>query len=174
MTSIRAALVVGLLVTAAGACGNPSEGPVGSPAEPAAVAPTSAPAPARTRPAGSEEGRVEGAFRDYYQALLERDFATACRLSAPTMKAELLKNLRTQGGIAATSCEDALDRIYDVPAAAEAADLIATTTEVTDVTVSGDEATLTWTAEIKGGRPTVSTDLQRVDGRWLLQDTDSG
>jgi hypothetical protein len=169
MTPLRSAFAAGLLAAVLSSCSGAAT-PDPGPTAPASAAP--GPTPAGSARTG-EEGQVEGVFRSYYEALLARDFGTACTLSAPETKAALLKNLKSQGGITATSCEDAFGRIYGVPAAAEAADKIAETAEVTDVTVTGDQATLTWTAEIKDQRPTVNTGMRRISGDWLLLDTGS-
>jgi hypothetical protein len=108
-------------------------------------------------------------FQDYYRALLARDFAAACGHNSPEATAELLTNLRDRNVDAAT-CEEGFRLIYAVPGAAASYDAVASSATVQDVTVTGDDATLTWSADINGGRPTVTSGLRRVDGRWLLVD----
>jgi hypothetical protein len=178
MTGIRivlAAAASAVLALALAACGGPT-----APSAPAAPAPA---APAPTDPPGAsavaaapvsveaDKAAVQDVFRRYYQALLARDWTTACEVNAPETKEALLRNLKQQGGVTAGSCEEAFSRIYDNPAAAQIADEIAKSAQVTDVTVTGDQATITWNAQVQGQRPTVTNGLRRVDGAWRLLDT---
>ena len=99
----------------------------------------------RGRPAGPgrpSRPAVADVFRRYYQALLARDFGTACELNAAETRAAMLDNLEKQGGITAASCEEGFQKIYAVPGAAAAADRIATTARVGEVTVTGDQAAI--------------------------------
>ena len=112
-------------------------------------------------------------FQSYYQALLARDFGTACELTAPETKAALLENVKRQAKITATSCEDAFTKIYATPGAAGVADQIAKTARVTAVQVTGDQASITWTAEVQGSEPTVTNGMRRIEGAWRLLDTNA-
>lgn len=181
MTGIRIALAAAsaVLALALGACAGPA-----APSAPAAPAPA-APAPPAPAPATAwasaaaaapasveaDKAAVQDVFRRYYQALLARDWTTACAVNAPETKEALLRNLKEQGGVTVASCEEAFSRIYANPATAEIADEISRTAQVSDVTVTGDRATITWNAQIQGQRPTVTNGLRRVDGAWLLLDT---
>lgn len=178
MTSIRTSLagpavvaaLLAALLAALTACAPADEGdaPPGEPAPPA----TSAPAEPPAAPQGGETERaaVEAAFRGYYEALLARDFPRACALTAPETREKLLENLAAQGGQAAT-CEEALTQIYASPANAELADNVAKTLQIQEVTVDGDTATITWSAEVQGQRPVVTNQLRLIDGQWRLLDT---
>lgn len=167
MTSIRTVLLGVLLVAAVSSCG-------GQPAGGAVSNPTGAPAAvAAPAPAAAPEAAVETVFRRYYEALLARDFTTACQLNAAETKAAMLKNLQKQGGIKAASCEEAFQKIYAKPAAAKVADRIATTAHVDEVTVTGDQATISWTAEVQGKPQSVTNEMRLVDGEWQLLDTNS-
>ncbi len=150
MRTLRTALAAAVFTTLLASCGGGTGVPVVDSADPRA--------------------EVEQVFRGYYSALLARDFAAACAHNAPQTTATLLRNLATQGVDAAT-CEEGLATIYTIPGAAAVADGIATTAEIQDISVTGDDASITWSAEVDGQRPTVTNGMQRVDGRWLLLDT---
>lgn len=173
MKTLRTVLAAAALAVALTSCavgtGAPAPSGAAAPAPaPAGAAPAPAPGPApATSSATGEEAVVEDVFRRYYQALLARDFPTACRLNAPETTAALLENLAAQG-VAAGSCEEAYGTILAVPAAAEAAAGIARTTRIQRVTVDGDSATVSWSAEAQGRRRTVDSGLRRTDGEWKL------
>ena len=171
MTPIRTALAGVLIVAAVSSCGGSpaAVGVTSSPATPpAAVAP---PAP---QAAGADaQAAVADVFRRYYRALLDRDFATACELNAAETKAAMLDNLRRQGGITAATCEEGFQKIYAVPGAAKVADRISTTARVGTVTVTGDRATVSWTAEVQGRSQEVTNQMRLVDGQWRLLDTNT-
>ncbi len=165
----RAATIVSALVAAGVVLSACTAATGGNPA----AAPPSA-APSATQPGGvtatGEEGAVETTFRSYYQALLARDFTTACALNAPETNAKLIENLAAQGTRTA-SCEEALTKIYGTSGAADIADAVANTAQIQAVTVDGDTATITWSAEVAGQRPTVTNTMRRIDGQWRLVDT---
>ncbi|MHA6794697.1 hypothetical protein ACVGVM_14485 [Pseudonocardia bannensis] len=117
----------------------------------------------------AEEAGVETVFHAYYQALLARDFATACALNAPETNQQLLHNAAA-GGLQSTSCEDALTRIYAVPGAAETSDGIARSARVQDVAITGDTATISWDAETHGERRTARNIVRMIEGQWRLVD----
>jgi hypothetical protein len=172
MRTTARALATAALVTAVSAalaaCGGaPDPAPAAADAPAAANGPA-APVAAASGPTG-DEGAVETVFRDYYRALLARDFAAACVHNSPEATAELLANLRERGVTAAT-CEEGFRLLYGVPGAAATYDAVANSATVQDVTVTGDDAAITWSADINGGRPTVTSGLRRVDGGWLLVD----
>jgi hypothetical protein len=156
-----AAVVVAVLA----GCGGGAAGPT-PPAAPPAPAATTAPA---EEPAGQARADVEGVFRDVSQALLARDFPAVCAVTAPETTEELLAAARARG-VPAGTCDEALTAIYATPATARIADRVVTGAAVQDVTVTGDDATVTWSADIAGGRPTLTTGLRRVDGRWQVTD----
>ncbi len=175
MTTTRRALpLAGLAAVACitlAACGGSDPAtPPGPAAPPAAAAATGAPAPDEAPARTGDEAAVEAVFNDYYRLLLARDFAGACAFNAPETTDELLANLREQG-VAASTCEEGLSAIYSMPGAEATADTIANTAAVDTITVNGEDASITWSAEIEGQRPTVTSGLRRIDGRWLLVDT---
>lgn len=151
-----------VLATALTACGGVAStaAPTG-PASPSGAGATSKPA------ASGEEAAVETVFRSFTAALLARDFAKACALNAPETAAKRVENVNA-GGAGVTTCEEAFSAIYAVPRAAEAADGIGRTTEVTSVTVTGDTAKIIWTAEVQGRRPALSNGARKIDGQWRL------
>lgn len=167
---IRLTLAAVVLATLS-ACGGPATTAAPSAAPPSgASGPTSTPATSGDGAATSgDEAAVEAAFRGYYQALLDRDFAAACMFNAPETQAKLVENVKS-GGSAAATCEEAFSAIYAVPGAGEAADGIARTTELKDITVTGETATITWSAEFQGKRPTITSGARKIDGEWRLLD----
>jgi hypothetical protein len=145
------------------ACGTPVAGtpaPQPGPPPPSVVAPDPA----------VDQQAVETVFHDYYEALLARDFAAACEFNAPETTQQLLANLQSRG-ITADTCEEALTAVYAIPGAAETVDGIVQGAEVQGVVVTGDNASITWSAEVNGARNTVTSQLRRVDGQWRLVDT---
>jgi hypothetical protein len=167
-TTLRALATV---ITAAAVCALPACSGSAPETPPPAPAPTggSGGGPAPGAPRTGDAGAVETVFHDYYRALLARDFAGACGFNAPETTEQLLTNLRDRGVTAAT-CEEGFRQLYAVPGAADAADAVANSAAVQDVRVTGDDATITWTADINGGRPTITSALRRIEGSWLLVD----
>lgn len=167
MSMIRNLVTAAALVTALASC---SSAP--APADTEITTPPSATAPGpTTAAAGEDEAAVEAAFTAYNRALADRDFATACALNAPESVETLLAGVEQGLGQRPADCVEALEIIYATPGAAELADVTTTTTEIQDVTVTGGTATVTWSAEVQGRRPTVTSDLRRIDDGWRLVDT---
>lgn len=117
--------------------------------------------------ASADQAAVETVFRSYHQALLARDFGTACGLNSPETSAALVRNLNERGSRAG-SCEEALAAVYAQPAYAAVADRVSNSAQLRRVTVAGDTATLSWTFVDKGAPRPVDTGLRRVDGQWRL------
>jgi hypothetical protein len=117
-----------------------------------------------------DQKAVETVFHEYYEALLARDFASACGFNAPETTQQLLANLQARG-ITADTCEEALTAVYAIPGAAETVDGIVKGAAVQGVSVTGDNASITWSAQVNGARNTVTSQLRRVDGQWRLVDT---
>jgi len=155
------------VATALTACAGPA--PTGDPvaAPDAGVATTSAPPAAERQPSVGEEAQVEETFRRYYEALLGRDYRTACEINAPETTSTLIETLTTQG-VTVGTCEEAYSTVYAIPGAAETADRTATGTRIQGVAVDGDTATVSWSAEAQGQRRTVDSGFRRLDGRWRL------
>lgn len=145
MKTIRTVLAIGVIAAVLSSCGG------GSPADPAT----------------GERGAVETVFRGYHQALHARDFTTACSLNTPEKSAELIEKLAAKGSTV-SSCEEALRMVFTLPQAANAADSIATTLQIDDVTVDGDNATITWSARGQGREKPTTSALRRIDGQWRL------
>lgn len=115
----------------------------------------------------SPETAVDEAIHGYQQALLARDFPKACSYNTAETTAKLLAAVRTQA-IDATTCEQAFEAIYAEPGPAASADGIGQTFTVRSVAVTGDYATVNWTAQLDGQeRPATST-MRLVDGEWKL------
>jgi hypothetical protein len=175
MNRIRTVLA-GLAVAAVlASCSSEVDGAPAVEGTPAPTAPTATAVPTSPPPGvGSEADRaeIEAVFQGYYEALLARDFTTACALNAPETTEALLADLASQG-VQVGSCEEAFETIYATPGAPEVADGIAATAQIQDVRVDGDVATISWSAEVEGQRPTVTNDLRRIDGQWRLLDTSS-
>jgi hypothetical protein len=163
MKTIRTAVAAAALVAALAGCGAPVAGtPAAQPAPPPPT--TTPPDPAADRRA------IEKVFQDYYNALQTQDFATACSLHAPETTEQMLAKLRSRD-IEAAACEDGMTAVYALPDTARIVELVAETAKVDDVTLTGDVATLKWSSEVNGKRTPGTTQLRRVDGRWLLAST---
>jgi hypothetical protein len=113
------------------------------------------------------EVAVEKSFRGYHAALLARDFATACSYNSPEATTKLLASLRTQA-IEAASCEEAFSTIYAEEGASAAADGVGNSVQIQSITVNGDEATVSWTAELDGEQRPAKTTMRRAEDRWQL------
>jgi hypothetical protein len=113
------------------------------------------------------EAAVEQAFRGYHAALLARDFRAACGYNTPEATAKLLTSLRTQA-IDAGTCEEGLAALYAEPGAAAAADGVGQSVQIRDITVNGDEATVSFSAMLDGEPRPARNTMHRVDGRWQL------
>jgi len=162
--TIRTAVAAAALVAVLAGCGTPVAGtPAAQPAPPPPPT-TSPPDPA------VDQKAIEGVFHDYYQALQAQDFTTACGYNAPETTAQLLANLRSRG-VEADTCEEGMTAVYAVPDTARVVDQVADTASIQGVTVTGDLATLTWSSNVNGKRSPATTQLRRVDGRWLLAST---
>lgn len=116
---------------------------------------------------GDSRADVETAFRGYYTALLARDYPAACALTAPESTGKLLASLATQG-VTAGTCEEALGAIFAEPGAADTADGIARSVQIKDVVVSGDRATVSWSASLEGAPRDATNGMRRIDGSWRL------
>lgn len=161
MRSFRLTASAALLCVVTG-CGAPAA-PVGPDAPVAAPA-----APAAPGPAADDETAVETAFTDYNRALAEQDTAAVCALSDPGTVQTVLAAVTQQLGQQVGTCEEAFGLVFSAPGATELAQRTAATTEVRDVVVDGDTATVSWSAEVREQRQELTNDMRRVDGRWLI------
>ena len=172
MNRIRHVMAIAVLAAALASCAGPTAPPLTPTSDAGATTPSAAAAPTTAAPdPAADEEAVETSFNDYNAALAAEDFAAACALNAPESIETMLDAIEQQAGQRPTDCVDAFEALYTNPATAEQVDAIASTTEIQDVTVTGDEAEVTWSAEVQGQRPTVTSNLRRVDGNWLLVDT---
>ncbi len=165
----KSVMTVAALLTAALALGGCAAQSVSG--SPAAEPSSTAPGTASTTASASDAAQVEQTFRDYYQALLARDFTKACAFNAPETNAKLLENLRSSN-FSAADCPDALTKIYAAPGAASVVDTVVRTSQVRDVKVTGDTATITWSAEANAARTTITSNMRKIDGQWKLVDVD--
>jgi hypothetical protein len=166
-TAVTAAAVAAL--AALSGCGTPVAG-TPAPQPGAAPGPSSAPNLTAVDPAADRQA-VETVFRDYYGALLARDFAKACTFNAPETTQRMLATL-LESGITAATCEEGFTAVYAIPGTPETVERIAKGAEVKSVDVSGDAAGITWSAEVRqGDRRTVTSQLRRIDGQWRLVST---
>jgi hypothetical protein len=106
-------------------------------------------------------------FHDYYRALRDRDFATACGYNAPETTSRLLADLRARG-VDASTCEEGMTAVYAIPENARVVEQVGQNATIQDVTVNGAQATIRWTSKVGGRSGPGTTHLRRVDGRWLL------
>jgi hypothetical protein len=149
--------VVAATVALSSCGGGAAGGTGGGPGEPSGTA----------AGAASPESEVEAAFRGYYDAILVRDFETACGFNAPETNDQIVSTMEALG-TTVSSCPEALEKTVEDSATAEALDTIAETAEVQEVTVTGETATLRWSADTEDGQSTTTTPLRRIDGQWSL------
>lgn len=172
MTMIRNLVTAAALVTALASCSGPT--PAGTDAAgtttPPAGGSTAAPGPAGGA-VGGDESAVETAFAGYNQALSARDFPTACALNAPESVEALLAAIEEGLGQRPADCVEAFEIVYAGPGTAEVADATTKTAQIQDVAVTGETATVTWSAQVQGQTQTVTSDLRLIDGNWRLVDT---
>jgi len=117
--------------------------------------------------AGSAESEIEAVFKGYHEAELARDFPAVCEHIAPEAADKLLSAVATYG-INARNCEEALAAIYAEPGAADTADAVSRSARIDDISVGGDEATITFTATLNGEPRQATIPLRRIDGDWKL------
>lgn len=98
-------------------------------------------------PTARARDAVTATFTGYSQALLRRDFATVCGALTDDAKKALVADLNTRD-IPAQTCDQAYAALYATEAAA-ALDEQGRTIRVTDVTVDGATATLTYTGAVR-------------------------
>lgn len=125
------------------------------------------PGPPAPSDIAADQAAVETVFRSYHQAVLARDFPTACALNTPEASAALVRSLAAQGGQAST-CEEALGTLFANPAVAGRYDGVSTSAQVGQVVVTGETAVVQWTFDDKGNPQPVETRLRRVEGQWRL------
>ncbi|TWF81553.1 hypothetical protein FHX44_117498 [Pseudonocardia hierapolitana] len=163
MKTIRTAVAAAALVAALAGCGTPVAGtPAAQPAPPPTQAPTTPP----PDPEADREA-IETVFHDYYRALRARDFTTACSYNAPETTSRLLADLHARG-VEAGTCEEGMTAVYAIPSNARVVEQVGQNATIEDVTVNGDQATVNWTSKVNGRSGPGTTNLRRVDGRWLL------
>lgn len=121
-----------------------------------------------TPAAGTDAAAVEAAFRGHNQALLSRDFATACSFNAPETNQQLVEQASAGGG-RVSSCEEALKKAYSNPRAVAVFDGVGKGAKVQGVQVHGDTASITWSVQPPGKKPVTNTSqMRRVNGQWRL------
>lgn len=174
MKSIRTALAVAALAGVLAGCtaggtgaGSPTAAPPTSAATTGSATTSAPPTGTGEGAVGPEEQAVELALRTYQGALAGGDYVGACSLMAVEAHTQLVSAVQAGGGQVA-DCPQALAAVFGqigVPGAAAEAQ---STTTVTDVTVEGLNATITWTSMRQGEPRTDSAALQSVSGRWVM------
>jgi len=163
--------VVLLLCLALAACGGDDKKASATPSAAATQEATAAPAKAD---AGGEEG-VKSMSDDYRQALVDRDWDTACSHLAPETTDKLKSNIAQLGVTdAPDDCPKLMDTLYAQidkdPTAKKTIDAIAKTAKVTAVKITGDTASVSWTAKVNGVDTPVTQSARIIDGEWKLID----
>lgn len=155
ITHVHRVLLAALLTTALAACST------GTPV-PAA---TAGPDPAADRAA------VQTAFTGYNQALLRHDFPGACAALTDKVAGGVVAQAKAKG-MQVQSCEQAFAAIYAMPAAAQALDQASRTIEISTVAITGDTATISYSASRSGTRtPPLTIQANRVAGVWRIGDS---
>ncbi|MDA0180556.1 hypothetical protein OJ997_09645 [Solirubrobacter phytolaccae] len=150
--------------------------------EPSAPAATNTPAASATEApaedAGGDAGgeaEVREMFEDYTQALADRDWDEACDNLAPETTEKLKANI-TQLGVTnpPSDCEGLMNQLYDTidkdPAAKKTIDDITGSAQVDKVTITGDSASVSWSATVNGQKTPVTQSARIIDGEWKLID----
>ncbi|TCK21606.1 nuclear transport factor 2 family protein [Pseudonocardia endophytica] len=109
---------------------------------------------------------VTATFTAYSQALLRRDFTTACLSLTDDAKKALVADLN-QRNIPAQTCEQSYAALYATDAAT-ALDEQGRTITVTDVKVDGASASLTYSGSVKGKQLTQTLRAVQVAGGWQI------
>jgi hypothetical protein len=174
MKSIRTALAVVAFAGVLAGCtvggtgtAAPTTAPTTSAAPSGSAAPSVPPTGTGGGAAGPEEQAVEATLRTYQGAIAGGDYAGACSLTSVEASAQLVAAVQAGGGQVA-DCPQALAAVFSQIGAPGAAAEAASTTMVSDVTVEGLNATITWTSTRQGEPRTDSATLQSVGGRWLI------
>src|SRR3954454_15065947 len=123
---------------------------------------------------GGEEG-VKAMFDDYRKALVDRDWDRACSHLAPETTDKLKSNIKQLGVTdAPEDCPKLMDTLYAQidkdPTAKKTIDAIAKTAKVTAVKITGDTASVSWTAKVNGVDTPVTQSARIIDGEWKLID----
>jgi hypothetical protein len=118
------------------------------------------PAEAPGEPA-DDESAVTQTVVTYFNAIADRDYATACAQLSPEAQEDVANLAQAPGG-----CEETLTAAFAAYRDQDLATL--RDVPVTSVTITGDTAT----AEIEGGRKPVP--LTRSDGSWLISELVAG
>ena len=117
-------------------------------------------------PSAQSRDAVTATFTAYSQALLRRDFATACLTLTDDAKKALVADLN-QRNIPAQTCDQSYAALYATEAA-DALDEQGRTIRVTDVKVDGTTASLTYTGTVKGRQLTQTLRAVQVAGGWQI------
>ncbi|MBE2319060.1 hypothetical protein DVA67_024005 [Solirubrobacter sp. CPCC 204708] len=157
------------------ACGGEDE-----PSAPAAENTPAATAKAEeTQAAGGGDAGGEDALRamfdDYTKALGARDWGAACSHLAPETTEKLKSNVAQLGMTdAPDDCEGLMDTLYTQidkdPTAKKTIDDITQTAKVSDVKITGDQASVSWSAKVNGVDTPVTQTARIIDGEWKLID----
>lgn len=149
--AVGAAALVALLTSCSGGGDSPADS-----ADSAGSAGSGAPA------SSPEAGAVRAAFTGYTGALLARDFTGACSALTDQAAQALVADINAKN-IPARSCDQAYAALYAVPEAAQKLDESNRTVQITDVTVDGATANLTYTGTV-AGRPIPQQTIRAEQG----------
>jgi len=161
------ALVLLLACVVAAGCGGGDKKASATPSAAATQEATAA-------PAGGEAG-VKQMFDDYRQALVARDWAKACSHLAPETTDKLKSNIKQLGVTdPPDDCAQLMSTLYTQidkdPNAKKTIDDIAKTATVTDVKITGDKASVSWSAKVNGVDTPITQSARIIDGEWKLID----
>jgi len=124
--------------------------------------------------AGGEEA-VREMFADYTKALGDRDWDEACENLAPETTEKLKSNIKQLGVTDPPSdCTDLMNQLYDTidkdPTAKKTIDDITKSAKVDKVTITGESASISWSATVNGQSTPVTQSARIIDGEWKLID----
>ena len=124
--------------------------------------------------AGGED-EVREMFADYTKALGDRDWDEACDNLAPETTEKLQSNIKQLGVTnPPTECTELMDQLYDTidkdPTAKKTIDDITQSAKVDKVTITGEQASISWSATVNGQKTPVTQSARIIDGEWKLID----
>ena len=144
--------------------------------EPAAQStPAKTEAPAEKQDPADAEAEIRETFDNYNEALADRDFDKACDgLVAGDHGQAARERQEARRHRPARGLRRAAAKVYETidkdPAQKKLIDEIAKSAEIDKVTVTGDTATIDWSATANGQKTPISQTARRIDGEWKLVD----
>jgi hypothetical protein len=155
-------------------CGGGDDKPEAKSTPPAQA--TSAPTQEATAAAGSDAAQaVTDMFDDYRAALIARDWDRACGHLAPETTQKLQENIKSLGVTDPPSeCTELMGTLYETidkdPTAKKTIDDVTKSAKVKEIKVDGEQASISWSAQVNGVETPITQTARIIDGTWKLID----